>query len=153
MANKHPHPEGTLSVEITIVRHGETAANLAGVWQGWSNAGFSARGREQVKRLAARLDGRPYDLVVSSDLGRAMATAGAMGRDVESDQRWREINLGSWEGLSQDEIGMNHPDVTAALERGDDIAFGGGERMSELLDDFHFAIVTLSIWVALRGSF
>jgi broad specificity phosphatase PhoE len=128
-----PSPEGTLGVEITVVRHGETAANLAGVWQGWSNAGFSARGREQVKRLAARLEGREYDLVVSSDLGRAMATAGALRRDVESDRRWREINLGSWEGLSQDEIGMNHPDVAAALERGDDIAFGGGERLTDLL--------------------
>ena len=122
-----------MSIEITVVRHGETTANQAGVWQGWSNAGFSARGREQVKRLADRLSDDTFDLVVSSDLGRAMATAGALGRDVESDSRWRELNLGVWEGTSRGETGMNDPEFVESLRRGDDPSFGGGERMSELL--------------------
>jgi len=122
----------TLSVDITIVRHGETTANVAGVWQGWSNAGFSPRGREQVKRMAARLQAKPYDLVVSSDLGRAMATAGALGVDVESDRRWREVNLGRWEGMTQDEIREVAPDIATSLDKREDISFGGGERLSEL---------------------
>ncbi len=123
----------TLSVEITLVRHGETTANVAGVWQGWSNAGFSPRGREQVKRMAARLDSTPYDIVVSSDLGRAMATAGALGVDVESDARWRELNLGDWEGRTQAEIREQMPELDEAFRNREDIAFGGGERMSELI--------------------
>jgi probable phosphoglycerate mutase len=122
-----------LSIEITLVRHGETTANVAGVWQGWSNAGFSPRGREQVKRLAARISTSPYDLVVSSDLGRAMATAGTLGVDVESDQRWRELNLGDWEGKTRDEVLAAIPDLETALERNDDVSFGGGERLSEMV--------------------
>jgi probable phosphoglycerate mutase len=122
-----------MSVEITLVRHGETTANLAGVWQGWSNAGFSAQGREQVKRLVDRLQSDHYDLVVSSDLGRAMATAGALGVDVESDHRWREMNLGDWEGKTRDEIQGLAPSAEEAFAEGRDISFGGGERMSELV--------------------
>jgi probable phosphoglycerate mutase len=115
------------------VRHGETTANVAGVWQGWSNSGFSPRGREQVKRIASRLDRAKFDVVVSSDLGRAMATAGAIGVDVESDARWREMNLGDWEGRTAAEIREAAPDAAAAFEAREDIAFGGGERMSELI--------------------
>ena len=115
------------------MRHGETTANVAGVWQGWSNAGFSARGREQVKRLSDRLRSAPYDLVISSDLGRAMATAGALGVDVESDKRWRELNLGEWEGKTQDEIHELDPNIARSLENREDVAFGGGERMSDLI--------------------
>ena len=115
------------------MRHGETTANVAGVWQGWSNAGFSTRGREQVKRLSARLHSAPYDLVISSDLGRAMATAGALGVDVESDPRWRELNLGEWEGKTQDEIHEISPQIAQSLDNREDVAFGGGERMSELI--------------------
>lgn len=115
------------------MRHGETTANVAGVWQGWSNSGFSPRGREQVKRIASRLDGTKFDVVVSSDLGRAMATAGALGVDVESDARWREMNLGDWEGRTQAEIRDFAPDAAAAFEARADIAFGGGERLSELI--------------------
>lgn len=103
------------------------------MWQGWSNSGFSARGREQVKRIASRLNGAKFDVVVSSDLGRAMATAGALGVDVESDARWREMNLGDWEGRTQAEIREAAPDAAAAFEAREDIAFGGGERMSELI--------------------
>ncbi len=114
------------------MRHGETTANVAGVWQGWSNSGFSARGREQVKRIASRLDGAKFDVVISSDLGRAMATAGALGVDVESDARWRELNLGDWEGRTPAEIRELAPDAAAAFEARRDFAFGGGERMSEL---------------------
>lgn len=138
------HRRVALSVEVTLVRHGETTANVAGIWQGWTNAGFSAGGREQVKRLAARLQTNPYDVVVSSDLGRAMATAGALGVDVESDARWREMNLGDWEGKTRDEVRDMDSDVAAALDERQDIAFGGGERMSELVGRAEEALYDLA---------
>jgi len=122
-----------VSVEITLVRHGETTANVAGVWQGQTNSGFSPAGREQVKRLAERLAPKPFDLVVTSDLGRAAATAGAIGVDFESDVRWRELHLGNWEGLTKDEIDEQDGAVAAAVLNGDDVALGGGERISELV--------------------
>jgi broad specificity phosphatase PhoE len=62
-----------------------------------------------------------------------MATAGALGVDVESDRRWRELNLGVWEGKTRDEVFEEAPDLESALERDEDISFGGGERLSELV--------------------
>jgi broad specificity phosphatase PhoE len=122
-----------MSVEITLVRHGETIANVAGVWQGQTNSGFSPAGREQVKRLAERLRPERFDLVITSDLGRAAATAGALGLDFESDPRWRELHLGSWESLTGEEIEEQDGAVAAAVLAGEDIALGGGERISELV--------------------
>jgi broad specificity phosphatase PhoE len=122
-----------MSIEITLVRHGETTANAAGVWQGHTNSGFSAAGREQVKWLAERLAPERFDLVVTSDLGRAAATAGALGVDYETDVRWRELQLGSWEGMTAEEIEEQDGAVAAAVLAGEDIALGGGERISELV--------------------
>jgi probable phosphoglycerate mutase len=122
-----------VAVEITLVRHGETVANVAGLWQGAGNSGFSPRGREQVKRLAHRLDREHFDLVVVSPSGRAAATAGATRFDAESDERWREMELGAWEGLSREEVEERYADDLAAFRAGEDVPAGGsGERASEL---------------------
>jgi probable phosphoglycerate mutase len=129
-----------MSVEITLVRHGETTANVAGVWQGHTNSGFSPAGREQVKRLAERLAAEHFDLVVTSDLGRAAATAGAIGIDYETDPRWRELHLGRWEGLTSDEIEASDGAVAAAVLAGEDVALGDGERISELVGRLNGAL-------------
>lgn len=118
--------------EITLVRHGETVSNVAGVWQGQGNSGFSSRGREQVKRVAERLGGERFDAIVSSDLGRAQATAGALGVDFDSDPGWREMHLGTWEGLTREEVMDRYPDELAAFRAGADLTLGGGESLSEL---------------------
>jgi glucosyl-3-phosphoglycerate phosphatase len=115
---------------IVVVRHGETGANLAGLWQGATDTELTDDGREQVRRLGERIAAEPPDLVVSSDLGRAVSTAEALGMPFETDPRWREPDLGTWEGRPFDEIRRSHADDLAALARGDDIALGGGERIS-----------------------
>ena len=83
--------------------------------------------------MASRLQSTPFDLVISSDLGRAMATAGALGLDVESDPRWREMNLGDWEGKTRDEIREMAPERDDEVEERDELAFSGGETMNELI--------------------
>jgi probable phosphoglycerate mutase len=115
---------------IVVVRHGETGANRAGLWQGATDTELSDDGRDQVRRLGAVIAADPPDLVVSSDLGRAVSTAEALGLPFETDPRWREADLGVWEGRPFDEIMRSHADDLAALARGDDIALGGGERIS-----------------------
>ncbi len=119
-----------MTARIILVRHVETVANAAGLWQGATNSGFSPRGQEQLKRIAARFDRLRPDLVVSSDLGRTQATAGALGFDFETDPRWREPDFGSWEGLGFADVQRRHPDQLAALMAGEDIRLGGGERLS-----------------------
>jgi len=115
-------------IEITFVRHAQTAANAAGVWQGHSDDELSERGLFEAEALGRRLDGHSYDIVVASDLRRASSTAaGGAGFSAESDPAWREIDVGRWEGLSREEVAMSHPDEMAALMRGDEVRLGGAE--------------------------
>ena len=48
-----------MAVEITLVRHGETEANAAGVWQGTSDSPLTENGLRQVEHLAGRFGGAP----------------------------------------------------------------------------------------------
>ena len=121
-----------MAIEITLVRHGETVANAAGVWQGSHDSTLTDSGRDQAERLATRFASAPFDLVVTSDLGRARSTSSALG-PAEVDGRWRELHVGSWEGLTQQEILGRDPDVMAALDNGEDVAVGGGEKVSEMI--------------------
>jgi probable phosphoglycerate mutase len=79
------------------------------------------------------------DAIVSSDLGRALDTAGVLadlvGLPVEVDPGLRETNGGSWEGLTSAEIVARDGEAYAAWRRGEDVAPGGdGERRSVLAD-------------------
>ena len=141
-----------MPARITLVRHAETAANAAGLWQGATNTPFSARGEDQLARLAMRLRGAIPDVVVASDLGRAAGSAGALGFDFESDARWREPNVGEWEGLTYDEIRARHPAELAALMNGEDVALGGGERLSDVAVRLSGAFADLVTEVGEDGS-
>ena len=123
-----------MDARIILVRHGETGANLAGVWQGATDTALTEQGELQVRLLGERIASDPPNLVVASDLGRAVTTAAALGLPFETDPRWREPDVGVWEGISFAEIRRHHADDLAALERGDDVAIGGGERLSSVAD-------------------
>jgi probable phosphoglycerate mutase len=53
--------------------------------------------------------------------------------DYETDVRWRELHLGSWEGMTGEEIEEQDGAVAAAVLAGEEVAIGGGERISELV--------------------
>lgn len=93
-------------LELWLVRHGETEWNASGRWQGQTDVHLSPVGREQARKLAARLEGQAFDAVISSDLARASETAQIvvaklMGSpEVRLDRRWREIHVGVLSGLT-----------------------------------------------------
>jgi broad specificity phosphatase PhoE len=118
-------------VEITVVRHGESESNAAGLWQGQGDASLSATGHDQAKALAERLSRRSYDLVLSSDLRRAADTAAHLGFEVETMAAWRELDVGRWEGKTRQEVEADDPGALAAVRSGDDVRLGGGESMRE----------------------
>ncbi len=123
-----------MSVEITFIRHGQTTGNAAGRWQGHTNSSLTATGEDQAARLAQRLAGKHFDLVISSDLDRTVETAAALRRPVETDARWREPFFGEWEDLESEIIMKRYSADLAALFGGEDIALGGGERLSEVME-------------------
>jgi broad specificity phosphatase PhoE len=112
---------------ITLIRHGESVANLGLRWQGQGNSPLSELGREQARALGRRMAGRTFTRVLASDLERADATARALERSFDSDAQFREFDIGAWEGLTRAEIAERFPEQLARLDAGEDIALGGGE--------------------------
>jgi broad specificity phosphatase PhoE len=115
---------------ITLIRHAETNSNREQRWQGNSESGISPHGEDQLRRLAERFGDFKPDLLVASDLPRTMRTAEVFG-SATPDAAWREFAIGSWEGLTTDEVIDRHPEDFQAFVRGEDVAPGGGELMSD----------------------
>jgi broad specificity phosphatase PhoE len=99
--------------EILLARHGETDWNREGRLQGWADLPLNERGREQARGLARTLAAEPIDAVYTSDLARARETgeivAESHGVPVVVDPGLREIDVGSWEGLTLSEIEQRFP--------------------------------------------
>jgi probable phosphoglycerate mutase len=99
---------------LILWRHGRTAWNLAGRVQGQTDVHLDEVGLAQAAQAAPRLAAMKPDLLVSSDLRRATATAEALSAitdlTVELDPRLRERDFGPWQGLSQDEISATYPE-------------------------------------------
>ena len=100
--------------ELLLVRHAETEWNREGRWQGHADPPLNEAGRAQARALAEALAGERLDAIYTSDLRRAAETAeilgAALGRPVTSDPDLREIDVGSWSGLTRSEVAEQFPD-------------------------------------------
>ncbi len=111
--------------------------NAAGLWQGQADPPLSARGRLQARRLGRALSGTGLAALVSSDLARARETAEILGEALglvpEPRLDLREMDVGTWSGLSHAEIARRWPEDYARFRAGClDIRAGGGESRREL---------------------
>lgn len=88
-------------MRLWLVRHGETDANVAGVFCGHAPAVLTARGVEQARTLHSLLQGVAFDQVLCSELERARHTARLVldGADVpvETTSLLNEMFFGDWE--------------------------------------------------------
>lgn len=121
-----------MPASVTFIRHAETNGNVARLWQGQTDTGFSTRGERQLDALGERLDGAEFDLVVASDLGRTVGTAEATGLPFVTDARWREIDVGEWEGLTYQQIRERDPERWQGFLEGRDVPLGGGESVRDV---------------------
>ena len=120
---------------LVLARHGRTAWNAEGRFQGHSDPPLDSTGRQQALALAARLAPLGPDLVISSDLHRARSTAqrvvAASGADFEIDPDLREVYLGGWESLNRQEAQAAFPEEFLAWSSGTPVRRGGGETEDE----------------------
>jgi len=104
---------------MLLVRHGETQANLDGIYHGRLDSPLTGRGREQALRIGghlASMAGAARFRIVASPQPRAVQTAhiiadclGSAIADILLDDRLREVSIGAWEGLSHAEIEKLEP--------------------------------------------
>jgi broad specificity phosphatase PhoE len=126
-----------VALALTVVRHGRTAWNESGRFQGHTDIALDAEGRAQATRLAGLLRNERYDAAYASDLARARETAetilGERAATLVLDPRWREMRFGTWEGLTWAQIVQRQPEL--AEERAVKARFytpDGGESFDEL---------------------
>jgi broad specificity phosphatase PhoE len=126
-------------MRIVFETHATSSDNEAGIATGWLGGELSKAGREQARRLGERRRCDAIDLVLVSDLARAVETAqiafADSGLRVRRDARLRECDYGEWNGM---------PVARLEAERAAhiDVPFPGGQsyhdvcaRMAELLDE------------------
>lgn len=135
--------------KLVILRHGQTTHNAGGIWQGQLDTELSDVGREQARAAAQALSSVEFAGIWASDLRRASDTAQAVadvvGLPVRTDERLREINVGTWQGRSMADLQEEVPDTLDAVARGDDPRRGEtGETVAEVaaraLDGLHAII-------------
>ena len=123
---------------IVLLRHGRTGHNAGGLMQGQLDVELDQTGQQQAASAAAALAGARPAVLVSSDLSRARETAApigaAAGLSPVLDPRLRELDLGTWQGLSGEQARVAHPDEHAAWRAGQDVRRGGGETYREAGD-------------------
>jgi broad specificity phosphatase PhoE len=107
---------------ILLARHGETDWNRENRFQGRADPPLNEAGREQARELSVLLASEPLAAVFTSPLQRAAETAdivgAAHGLRAIPDPGLLEIDVGSWSGLTREEIAARFPAGFARWQSG-----------------------------------
>ncbi|HSZ74438.1 MAG TPA: histidine phosphatase family protein [Rhizomicrobium sp.] len=154
---------------LYFCRHGETEANVAKRFQGITiDTPLTAKGREQataIGNILARNVSDPAHLAcVTSPLHRARVTMEIIRttlhlppQDYSTDARIEEINLGAWDGLTDDEARALDPAMFE--KRGHDKwnvrVPGGGENYADVATraESWIASLTADTFAVSHGAF
>jgi broad specificity phosphatase PhoE len=129
-------PRATREVELVLIRHGETAWNSEGRYQGHSDTALSSAGVRAAEDLALALRAVPARRVLSSPLRRAAETAAIVAAPhalaVEQIEDLREMGFGEWEGRTQDEVRGLWPEALRRWKREPQAAQPGDETLAQV---------------------
>jgi broad specificity phosphatase PhoE len=136
---------------VYLIRHGETAWNSSGRWQGALPVPLNDIGREQARKLGLYLASAEiaFDAIYSSDLPRAYETAAIVADILDkaprTDERWRELDIGVFQGLTRQEIEERSPDAFAQfLADPLEYVIPGGESRRQLQERAYAALCDLA---------
>jgi broad specificity phosphatase PhoE/ribonuclease HI len=127
--------QGT-STTVVLVRHGVTPHTVEKRFSGGlasANPGLSDEGRAQIRAVADWLGplAERVDAVISSPVRRTLESAEilaeSLGRTVEVEPGFAEMEFGVWDGMTFAEVGEKHPDELKAWLGSLDVAPEGGE--------------------------
>ncbi len=141
------------STRLILIRHGRTAWNHSGRFQGQSDIPLDEVGRAQAFAMAPFVAGLAPEAIVSSDLARAQETAEILGGEcalsVHLDPRLKEINVGTWAGKTIEDAAAEFPGFHDLLARGEDFRRSPtGETASEAGARVAAALARIAEWNA-----
>jgi broad specificity phosphatase PhoE len=106
-------PQDASDGELWVIRHGETEWSRDGLHTSHTELELTADGEEVARRLAGRLEGVEFDLVLTSPRLRARRTAELAGfADVQLEDDLTEWDYGDYEGRTTPEIREEVPGWT-----------------------------------------
>jgi broad specificity phosphatase PhoE len=118
-----------VTVQIVYETHATTVDNESGIATGWLPGELSATGRDNARELGRRRRDDGLDLVISSELARAVQTVeiAFAGVDVPiiTDSRLREVDYGDLNGAPVDVVHRQRRERV-------DTAFPGGQSYREV---------------------
>jgi broad specificity phosphatase PhoE len=121
---------------LLLARHGQTAYNAAGRFQGWLPVPLDATGRAQAAELAEAAVAHAPRTLVCSQIERAMETAAIVGArlglEPQVDERFAETDAGDWTDRTFADVQAQDPDGFARFAELDlTWGFPGGERYAD----------------------
>ncbi|MCG2691736.1 histidine phosphatase family protein [Microgenomates group bacterium] len=133
-------------INIYLIRHGESKANRAGIYQGQSyDVGLTLLGRRQAFFVATTLMGKNIQKIVASPLKRTFQTAMVIAKTINvpliTDQHLLEINHGNWEG--------KHPNDFTKLEKKILTQWQTEPHLTQMPDGEHFKDVMKRVGIFL----
>ena len=95
-------------MKLIMVRHGESQANVKGIYSGWTDYDLTERGKEQAEKAGEYLKNINIDKIYSSPIKRALKTAQIISSQINKDIKiiddLKEINFGIFDGKTHKEI-------------------------------------------------
>ncbi len=136
MSQAQPEQAPPAQAQVYLARHGETAYNHEGRFQGQQQVPLNDTGRAQAAELAERAAAYEFRALWCSPLLRARETAAIVaqriGLEPKEDPRLMETDAGDWTDLTFAEVratAAERFDAFAAADPG--FAFPGGESFAE----------------------
>jgi broad specificity phosphatase PhoE len=98
--------------ELWLIRHGETEWSVSGAHTGRTDIPLTDLGRRRAEGIRRYLNNRPFALVLSSPLSRALETCriAGYGDVAQIEPNLREWDYGIYEGKTTSEIRKEVPD-------------------------------------------
>jgi ribonuclease H / adenosylcobalamin/alpha-ribazole phosphatase len=134
-------PPGGPVTTLVLVRHGATELTASKRFSGGlasSNPGLTDEGRAQVREVAEWLSpiGEAVDVVVTSPVRRTRESAEILAERLDvplvEEPGFAEMEFGTWDGLTFDEVREQRPDEIDSWLGSLDVAPGGGESLREV---------------------
>ena len=126
-------------LSITLMRHGLSTANQAGIVQGQLDYPLHKEGKDQARRLGEfwYAQGRVYETIICSPLQRALETAKHIASiltvPIIEEPLWMERRFGEAEGLPYEQVRKKIDSLARPISSTDPV-FNNGESEWDLFN-------------------